>query len=295
MTCRTCEMILSAQLEGEATASQWREAEQHMIQCRACAQCWEAFQASTRLLKVELARHEPSEALWEKIAVRIAVEPKASLWERWCAQWDSWTHHAWFGVPRLAYGAGLAIAMLTCFFALQWQKRPSAIVAQPQNADNVGIAEQMPKEKVPRIEMGANDPLLHTRLAQNVAAHFEATRLVLLEVKNNADTPQEFDVAEVRASSQRLLEQSLLLKTELREEKMALLRTTLEQLEIVLFDLANLETQPEPEEITSLRTAIQQGDLLIKIEIIDLEALTREKSEPQPAAKPTRRAVKPII
>lgn len=293
MTCQTCEIILSAQLDGEATASQWREAEQHMVQCRACAQCWEAFQASTMLLKAELVRHEPSEALWEKITVGIAMEPKASLRERWRAQWESRSHRAWLGTPRLAFGAGFAIVMLACFFALQWQNRPTANVAQGVN--NMSLAERMPKEKLPRVEMGANDSLSDTRLARNVAAHFEATRLVLLEVKNNADAPQEFDVAEVRASSQRLLEQSLLLKTELREEKMALLRTTLEQLEIVLFDLANLEAQPEPEEITSLRTAIQQGDLLIKIEIIDLETLTRAKRAPQPASKPTNRAAKPII
>ncbi len=295
MTCRNCEMILSAQLEGEATASQWRAAEQHMVSCRACAQLWEEFQASTALLKTQLTRHEPSEALWEKISARLEVEPESTLAEHWRERWDSWTRRSWLGVPRLAFGAGFAMIVLALFSLAQWQKRAPINLPQAKLADSTRMAALPPKTKPPRMELGENDPLLRARLAQNVSDYFEATRLVLLEVKNNAEAPQEFDVAEVRAASQKLLEQSLLLKTEMQGEQTALLRNTLEQLEFVLFDLANLEAQPEPEEMTSLRAAIQQGDLLIKIEIIDLEALTRKTKEQPLAPKSPRRMVKPII
>ena len=295
MTCRSCEIILSAQLEGEATTSQWREAEQHLATCRACAQLWEEFQASTMLLKTQLVRHEPSAALWEKISARIEVAPRASWSERWREQWEHWTQRTWNGVPRLAFGAGFAAVALTLFFFIQKQSSPIAHLPQASRADSTSLAARLPKEKLPRLPQDEKEDALRARLAQNLETHLESTRLVLLEVKNNADTPQEFDVAEVRASSQKLLEQSLLLKTELREEQMALLRGTLEQLELVLLELANLETQPEPEAITSLRTAIQQGDLLIKIEIIDLDALTRKKKDAPISSQPPRREVKPVI
>ncbi len=295
MTCRDCEMILSAQLEGEATASQWLEAEQHMITCRACARQWEEFQARTTLLKTQLVRREPSEALWGKISARIEAEPQPAFGERWREQWESWTRRSWLGVPRLAFGAGIAVVVFAFFSLSQWQKRTSTNFPQAQLADSTRMAALPPKIKPPRIELGENDPLLRARLAQNVADYFEATRLVLLEVKNNAEAPQEFDLAEVRASSQKLLEQSLLLKTEMHGEQLTLLRSTFEQLEVVLFDLANLEAQPEPEEMTALRVAIQQGDLLIKIEIIDLEALMRKAKEQPLTSKPRRRTMKPII
>ncbi len=295
MTCRSCEIILSAQLEGEATTSQWREAEQHLATCRVCAQLWEEFQASTTLLKTQLARLEPSTALWEKISARIEIEPRASWSERWREQWEHWTQRTWSGVPRLVFGAGFAVAVLVLFFFIQRQSSPIAHLPQPPRADSTGFVARLPKEKLPRLEKDEKEHALRVRLARNVAAHFEATRLVLLEVKNNAEAPQAFDVAEVRAASQKLLEQSLLLKAELHEGQVPLLRSTLEQLEVVLFELANLETQPEPEEISSLRTAIQHGDLLIKIEIIDLEALTRKAKERPPAPKPQARTAKSVI
>ncbi|NUO82230.1 hypothetical protein HUU05_19330 [candidate division KSB1 bacterium] len=173
--------------------------------------------------------------------------------------------------------------------------RTDTQLPQAQKQDSTGAAFVKPKTTRPRIERNENDPILRARLAQQVSDYFEATRLVLLEVKNNGSAPQEFNVAEIRESSQKLLEQSLLLKSELKEEQLAFLRGTVEQLEVVLFDLANLEKVPEQEEVEMLRAAIQQGDLLIKIEVIDLKALTQPAQDRIGAPASRRHATRPRI
>lgn len=294
MTCRESKVILSAQLEGEATASQWRAVEQHLAECRACAQLWEDFQASTALLKTELIRYEPSKALWEKISARIETAPQLTWAERWREKWQEVRSVTWFGVPRFAFGSGLAVVLVLLTLTF-WRHQSTTQLSSTPQPDSTAVAINLPKPAKPRLELGENDPLLRIRLAQQVADYFEATRLVLLEVKNNTEASQEFDVSEVKQSSQKLLEQSLMLKAELKNEQLAIVLSTVEQLEVVLFDLANLEEKPEPEEMNMLRAAIQQGDLLIKIEIIDLAALTRKANDKPASSRPQRRVLNPSI
>src|SRR5512145_824781 len=85
--CDDIALVLSARLDGEATASQWRLAEEHMATCLRCAQTWQSFQAGTDLLKNSLPQLEPSSALWHKISDRLETAARPARPLQFVAWW----------------------------------------------------------------------------------------------------------------------------------------------------------------------------------------------------------------
>ncbi len=295
LACREIEIILSAHLEGEATASQWHEAEQHLAECGACTKLWQNFQASTATFKTNLIRHEPSAELWDKIATRLEAEPQPTWPERLRELWEEFMNWMRVNPSRAALGFGFAVALFLLFSLPFLRRLASPQLPLSETIDSTATVDARLKPSRPYFESSKNDPLRRARLAAQISDYFEATRFVLLEVKNTDAESEALDVTEVKQSSQKLLEQTLLLKADLKGEQLQTLQGTIDQLEVVLFDLANMEDNPAPEEMDVLRATILQKNLLIKIEITDLEALTR-KAEDRPALQtPSRRATKPRI
>jgi hypothetical protein len=291
MNCHDLELILSARLDGEATASQWRLAEEHMATCTRCAQIYQDFQAGADLLKRRLPSLEPPPTLWLGIAARLenAERPARSMpfgawWQRFLELLAPSTPRALqlvrFGFAVLAlFAVGLPVVLnLT-------QKEEMIATNAPAARDTTFAATALPP--------GPSSPTARNQLAsagleRRMVDYLEETRLLLLEVKNGTSADQDLDLNGLRQASQRLLEQTVTLEADLRQEDVVLLQNLLEQLEPVLLDLANLADAPEREEVELLRAAIRQKELLIKIEIVDLEALERRRP-PQRESPPERR------
>ena len=295
MKCEEVELILSARLDGEATASQWKIAEAHLATCARCAQTWQSFQSSTSLLKQSLPRPEPSPVLWHRLSARLEKLPS----EHWPGRLLNWLSAKWeylaIRSPRQVRfaQAGLAFAMLALIFAslLQITKPQMAVEHKGGLSDSAASAIVATRSKAERPQDASQRQLL----ARQVKGYFEEATLVLLEVKNSEADPTVMDFTGIRQASQKLLEETMLLKADLQRENLTALRATVEQLEIILLDMANLHDHPASEDIEMLRATIRQNDLLIKIEIIDLKAL-EQRSRGERDLPPARsRAGKDVI
>ncbi|MGH7492982.1 MAG: anti-sigma factor family protein [bacterium] len=290
MNCHELELILSARLDGEATASQWRLAEEHMITCVRCTKIWQDFQGGADLLKHRLPSLEPPATLWYGIAARLEhagrparLAPFGAWWRRFLELYAPQTPRALYLV-RAGF-AVLALAALGLPFVLNLSQEQMIATNTPATRDTTFAATAPPRSPSAQ---AAQNQFVSAGLEQQMVNYLEDTRLLLLEVKNGTSEDQTLDLSDLRRASQRLLEQTVTLKADLKQEDVALLKNFMEQLEPVLLDLANLADAPEREEVELLRAAIRQKDLLIKIEIVDLKALERQRL-PQRESPPERR------
>src|SRR5262245_31943431 len=76
MKCHEVEITISAHLDGEVTASEWREAEAHIKACAHCAQTLALFQNSTGFIRQHVPQLEPSPSVWLGIARQLEAQPK---------------------------------------------------------------------------------------------------------------------------------------------------------------------------------------------------------------------------
>ncbi len=294
MNCTEIKLILSARLEGEATASQWHWAEEHMAACRHCAQIWQCFQSSTGLFKTQLPQLAPAEDLWHKISARLEQTQEPAQAIRFRAGFRDWMESFFPQTPRaldlVRFGfAVLLLALIGLPFIFNRAPKETVATNSAVERDTTLVAATLPHAPAPpKIEKTAAG----TGLELQMANYLEQTRVVLLEVKNSGGEDEALDWHGIRQSSQRLLEQTVMLKADLKQEQAAVLQNLVEQLELMLFDLANVADDAQREEVEMLRAAIRQNDLLIKIEIVDLKALDRA-AESRPPTK--RRTLKKTI
>jgi hypothetical protein len=295
--CDDIALVLSARLEGETTASQWRLAEEHMATCQRCAQTWHSFQAGADLLKNSLPPLEPSGALWHKISARLETAGRPARPSQFGVWWRQFLELYSPQTPRALQLARFGFAVLALVsiglpFVLSLTKNEMIATNTPAARDTTFAATTLPRIPGWRV---AQQQFAGAGLEQQMADYLEETRLVLLEVKNSTSADQELDLNGIRQASQRLLEQTVTLKADLKQEDVATLHNLVEQLELVLLDLANLADAPEREEVEMLRAAIRQKDLLIKIEIVDLKALERQHTPERELHPESRHVNKTII
>ncbi|NIV95699.1 hypothetical protein GWN42_23615 [candidate division KSB1 bacterium] len=282
MKCNKVEILISAYLDGEVTASEWRDAEAHIEQCTKCAEILRAFQASTVLYQKELEEQEPSPSVWSKIEERIEPVPRAS-WIRQLTSWVKQTTDRFVLRPstpvRLAQ-VGVALAAVAVFVSIQLLHKPDSDVASSKQGKQPRTSVSEPLT-VPYPDVAQDKlRLAQATLVSQVKSYFDKAGVLLLEVKNSDPEPDSVGLNSLRASSQNLLEETILIKESLKNADLTVLQKTVEQLEMVLFDIANLNDSPENEEFEWLKAAILQQNLIIKIEIYDAEEIRQKTTEP---------------
>lgn len=122
MQCEVIEELISAALDGEATAEEQRQIDEHLATCAACRQAMTDLQAAQSLSR-SIGVTEAPFGFRQRVMQRIETQPS-----------HSWAFWHW---PRLAYGlAALSLLVgLTLFWRLerqpsnaQWQQYASTAV-----------------------------------------------------------------------------------------------------------------------------------------------------------------------
>lgn len=296
MKCKTVEQLISAHLDGEVTASDWREAQAHIEGCPRCTATLATFKRSTDLYQQELAPREPSVDLWAGVSERIHGLQQPSRASRRVERLKQlWEEFIFRPIPAIRFAqVGFVFAALLGFMLVQFQPKDGAELArtvEPEPMDRGGEIRSAPFAPTrPRRE-----PRVQPVLADYVEKYLEKAGVLLLEVKNSDVEPDSEELVDLRQASQNLLEETILIKQDLKEIDLTMLKKTVEQLEMVLLDIANLSEMPENEEIDLLKAAIVQKDLLIKIEIYDAKKIEGRMHETAVQDKPVQQNKRPRI
>ena len=233
---------------GEADAADEAPMHAHLSSCEACRAVWQELGHTLKLVDTAAVPEPPDgfeRVVWAR--VQQALPEPASTWT-----WRSL-------VPVLSFAA---VALLAVALGFQWPTTPAAPadaappVASVTSRDHEGVRE--------RVLLTALD------------SHFEQTELLLIELMN---APEEelsgFGFERVAADD--LLASGRLYRATAEQTGNVRFAQMLDDLEPVLVEVARSPEQVDRTEISSLRSRINDGDLLFKVRAVTNDIRERQQ------------------
>lgn len=231
-----------------------REREDFEAQLEHDAELRLELEAMRSMLELTRARapDDPGSRYWNNFWARLQPKLKRKSW---------WQQLVEFFAPRR--GLRVATVMGTLAAALIM-----AVVLLYQFA--VG-PEVEPLEETTSFEIVKRTDGFFERAA---GSHLERSRLLLQDVVNVASngSPQVERLIDNRKRGEELLSQNRSFRHAAESQKNAKLAKLLEELELILIDIANLDTDVAQEALNSLQRRIAKKKLLSKIEILSSSA-----------------------
>lgn len=234
---------------GEETAG---EVGVHLALCAPCRDRLDEFRRTIALVTSAEKLPERSDAygrdVWAALAPRLAPV-------------RGWDWRVFFAPRRLAFaGIGALILAATFLAGRFWRvEQPAAL---PSNA--------AVRERVLVIALGE---------------HLERSQAILIEL-SNAPAGDAVDVSSERARAGDLVAANRLYRQSASRDGDREISAVLEQLERVLLDVANGPSQLSSEDLSALRSRIEEQGVLFKVRVIG--STLRERGE-RPGAEPLER------
>lgn len=252
---------------GEAGAEESR-VETHLT---SCDNCRDAFQALRRVMEAIDAAPVPEPApsfernvwarLQQQIDAKIAVNRENSTGKDF---------PGWFNFRGLVFAGGLAaviVGVLVWQFTMPFTSAPAGV---PQVADADRHREQV--------------------LLTAVSDHIEQSELVLVELAN-AETPGgDLDVSLERTTADDLVSAGRLYRETARQTGDLQLASLLDELELVLVEIARGPEALSAKQLEDLRTQIDQQELIFKLRVLAAEVKTRQQNA-RPQAGSSKRTL----
>ena len=277
--CKTFRSFFVEALYGELDEDRQKRFEAHLCECSACREAYRAFSDTLVTMDTRSIEEPPRvyfRTFWKRLAPRIAEhrpepsdrrhDPEADRLKRWSAQ--ILPRPAWIG--RLAGAAAfLVIGILIgrLFLAPGGNGR----------TDGRRFAGSGPS----KTEFAS--------LEDRTQRYIQKSKVLLLGIINF--DPETEDVNTLNLDRQQQISENLVreagtLKAELTKPAQQRLRRLVTDLELILVQIANLETEHDLSAIELVRSGVDRNGLLMKI---NLAEMMQAESEPEdiPASEET--------
>ena len=163
--------------------------------------------------------------------------------------------------PALQWSAALALVLFGVFIGRQWDTQ-----ATPGTSNPAIMA----------------DPALTTvQLSEKTHEYLDQSKVLLLGLVNfdlEEDDPSFLNLAHQQVVAGELVQRAALLKEELNENREQQLSRLIEELELILLQIANLEIQEDVPSIELIQRGVDRGDLLMKINLEKMKLSDQELS-----------------
>jgi len=241
---------------GELDAAERERVRAHLAWCADCQHADRDMRATLRLVDVTPVPEPPEHFerdMWARIEPQLQMAAPVRSWTARLAGLFPAAPALW---PRLAWGGGIAAAMVLAFVVGRaGRSAPDTAQARP-------AAMHAARERVLDAEVGD---------------HFERSQRVLTELVNIDQTTPV-----VLASDQQRAADLVAAGRVYRRTADALGETAtselLEDLERVLLDVANGSAEPTAREIESWRERIDQQDLVFRLRVVGAEMRRRQQT-----------------
>lgn len=254
--CQKYEALLIDKLFGDIDTRQEKQLEAHLASCPACRAILTEFREVRETLGKPQRPDLPAhfwESYWERLIKRMDHEPppSPSLWERLL----SFRLVRWAPIAQVASAA--AVLVLGIFIGRTFFQ------SEPQ----MTATETTPSNTVEMQQVAARSEQL-----------LERSKILLIGIVNEdlSDASAQ-DLKHQRQTSRTLLTEARDLRATLRQSPDRRLVQLLDQLEVVLLQIANLEAEHDLASVELVRNGINREGLLLKI---NLEELARQTKAP---------------
>lgn len=276
--CKKYQSFFLEYFYGELDEPKKKILEGHMAVCKKCRAEFEEMKAVLQFTEKRV-RPEPPEEFWDsyekKLESRIEAEEASAadsgpLWERLRKRLNV--------VPKWAYQAGAAVILIAIgMFIGRGLFSPA-----PSGTQHAALQSEPADPQQP-------EPTLVSRSQD----YIERSKLILLALVNfdpAVEDPYALDLPYQKQVSRELVTQAGLLKNELAESDQERLETLIASLEMILLQIANLETESDIEAIELVKDGIDRQGILMEINLTDLhlsmKKAERQQSLEQPSRKP---------
>lgn len=245
---------------------------EHMQLCSQCRSKFDEMSSTLRFMS-QRVRPEPEESYWdsyeERLAQRIKKEenalPKESFWRRRFST-------AFHSIPRWAYQSAAAVILIVVgiFVGRMIFFSPVSEVQQ--------ISQQQPG----------------IQLTSRAHSYIERSKLILLALVNfdpAVEDPYALDLPNQQQISRQLVQEASLLKRDLAASDQKRLQNLIADLEVILLQIANLESENDFEAIELLKDGVNTKGILMEINLSSLRKSMNKGKNDMPLEKPLRKPV----
>ncbi len=274
MNCRECEELFVDVLYGELQGEAAGKFEEHVGSCTDCADTYARMSATLSVMDSR-ERPDPGQAYWDGFHNRLTARMES---EEEIRRSRSWLGKLLPGLSdtglRWAYRGILAV-LLVAFGAVAGR----IMLPGPGNEGSqqpVQVAESSSTENI--VELAATPEACARQ-------YIEDSKVLLLALVNfDMETEAEYmaDWAPQKKRSHELLVQASGLKQELNDPEQRRLRQLVTELELILIQIANLETTGDLESVDLIRNTVSDKEVLLKINLEKMRA--GDKDLPKPGA-----------
>ncbi len=256
MKCEEIQSLLTDALYDELDSGTRLEFDHHLAGCTSCASSFARMQATLTIMKTR-ERSELSDAEWEAFSKNLQMK-LAGPGQR------SRVHRTLVVRPAIAWSYGIAALLL---LAVGMYLGRTIFSERPLPT---------PTDAVSSIASGEPSSDSTTQLAMT---YLERSRNLLIGVANlSSGNQSKVDLSRPQQVSRRLVEQGNVLAVALNKPDQQLLRQLVRDLQIILLQLANMETQSGVPVVEFVQKGMDEKSILLKINLEQMRAGTRPSS-----------------
>lgn len=262
---KTKDLMLEA-LYGELSAADRAHFDAHL---RACPECAAEYSVLGATLEVMDRRERPDpggifwDGYWERLerkmereALQVAAPAPESLWRQ--------TRRLLATVPRWAYQATGALALVVIGVLIG--RAVFAPSGPGATTGPAGVVAAVPPADPALVR--AND-------------YVQRSKVLLLGLVNFDPAAKDtygLNLPRQKQISRELLSEAAYLKPALRDSRNERLRELVADLEVILLQIANLESENDLEAVDLVRTGVDKGDLLLQINLSEMAGETKPRT-----------------
>jgi hypothetical protein len=276
--CKKCRSLFLEHFYGELDTSKEKFFDDHISACDKCRSRFEEMQSVLQFTGKRV-RPEPPEDFWDsyenKLGQRIEKE-ESSEKER---EFHREKRERRFSTaPKWVYQAAAAVALVII---------------------GIFLGKAFFSPSIPGVQHASRQPGLtipqqpEATLVHRSQDYIDRSKLILLALVNfdpAVEDPYALDLPYQKQVSRELVQEASFLKKELAESDQERLEKLIASLEIILLQIANLESENDLDAIELVRDGIDRRGILMEINLSDLRlSMNRGKgsvSSEQPKRKP---------
>jgi len=257
--CRKCRSLFIEALYNELNHEQVEWFNVHLKVCSKCAENYKKIQTTTGIMD-KRTRTEPDPFFWDSYWDRLADRMETG--EKSVSIISVWWQRFWQGInfqPGWTYRMATAVALIAIgvFIGKLYFGRP--VSQQVETIQTV----QVPPTAVEQVS-----------LQQRTDRYIERSKILLLGLINfdpeNEDA-YALDLPYQQQISQELVREANLLKEELNDPAQQQLRELIEDLKIILLQIANLESEYDLTGIELVKSGVDRRGILLKINLEEMQ------------------------
>ena len=261
--CQHYEALIAERLFGDLAPEEAERLGRHLEVCPDCRALLHDMEVTLQITAARV-RPEPSAAFWQgyddRLAARIRQEEQRRAPLGHVATWWRETGRlnlsALLVGPRWTYQLSGAVALLILGVLIGWLLFGNTATEAPR------VAEEESQE-----------PVRMVSVEERADRYLERSRVLLMGLVNlePGQDLSSFNLTRQREVARELIEESNALRADLNEaDQERLLRALIEDLEVILLQIANLEQEHDLPSIEMVRRGVDRRAIMLKINVAEM-------------------------